>query len=65
MVVRGHGGLKDVLARGFTSILRAPVFLLVSALLVAYSVFTTLQVRKAVGWGLEEGWRSSKLSQCI
>lgn len=46
---------KSILVRGSPQILRAPVFPLVSAPLVASSVFTTLQVRKGCGFGVEEG----------
>lgn len=45
---------KSMLVRGCPQILRAPVFPLASVPLVASSVFTTLQVRKSCGFGVEE-----------
>lgn len=45
---------ESMLVKGCPQILRAPVFPLVSAPLVASSVFTTLQVRKGCGFGVEE-----------
>lgn len=55
MVGRGQEGEKYVLVRGAhrsSEPLSSP---LVSAPLVASSVFTTLQVRKGCGFGVEEG----------
>lgn len=58
---KGRGGLKHASARGCSWVLRAPVPPPpVSAPVMASSVFTTLQVSKACGFGVGRRLNSEK-----